>query len=204
MKKRFLVLVGLFCLFILFTSCDNKINNSAKLSISPREFTEESKQVMQFLGGNVNLWDVKLNDEIKSYEFKMLFFEDGKWQECSGKHNFDNDDKQNKKKLSIGISEMNNKFSLLNIDDNGYGRFGGDKIIDFSKMTLTTTHQINKEEFVEKNKEIVVYSKYAYKGEKSSWSTSDYDKAFDKLDVDCDKAVVVTLTLYDKMIKDKK
>ncbi len=190
--KKIKVILTILLITIIVTSCATVNNEEKGMYVKPHEFSVETNKIVGLLKAKIQCWDFAADKDTKYYEFKLSYYENGKWEDIKMISSIEDD-----KKFKVGFSQKDGKYSLISFSENGEGVNETDKVFDFSDMSIVSQSALDTMQDIEKNKEIVLYSKYAVKGEDGALSeeSNDYKK------VKCDKAVVFTLKLGDKEIE---
>lgn len=189
MRKILSFIMTMVVLFSI-TACSQI--ESKSMSIKKSEFSEETSKVLKLFNGELEFFDVKLDETAKSYNISTWEYRDGKWDE-TGQSSGEIDLLDNQ----IGINISETTYELFLIDENGHSSYRGNIDTDFGELTTIASTMISIETPIELNKEIPLWVKIATNDE----SMSVMDITEDFRDNKCDAGVAVTLTISDEVLE---
>ncbi len=192
--KKFTLFLTVILMVLLVVSC-NQNDISGSVTIKPHVFSDETNKAIKYLDGVLKLWDVKVSDEIKSYDITVLRCKNGKWQ----KRSVSDFEVRDTNVFKIGLSYRGNKYSIIEVNKNGESIIELGEPISFSDMSWGES-AVSTKVNVEKGKEVVLYSKIGYKKGKDNYSInpSDYENS------NCDTGFVIIATFSDKKADEKR
>lgn len=188
--KKLLHLVMVFLLILALTACS--AGAPAAMSIQPSKFSEETKKVLDLLDDEMQFFDIRLDESIKSYTISVWAYRDGEWHE-DGKIDVENIVPNGQ--IAIRLTESS--CGLYVIDDTGHSKYGYPVIeTDFENAVGIGGTRIEKETPIELHKEIPIWVKIGT--DKSSMRAMDITENFRAYD--CNAGVAITLIVSDELV----
>lgn len=178
---------------LLFSLCACSKNEQSAMYLKPTQFSEETMQVLDLLGDEIQFYDISLDDSVKSFAILLWVYRNGEWLE-EGKVYGEND--LLSKQIAIRLTDSN--YEIYYIDDDGHEKVSytaPDSLFEESIGIGGT--RINQKTPIELNQEIPIWVKIGTSSNRMevSASTEDFRKA------ECNAGIAVTLTVSDEMIE---
>ncbi len=194
--KKFILILAVVLMVLLVVSCDKKAVESEPegMYIKPHIFSDGENKIINYLDAELKLWDIKLSDEIKSYELETIIYKNGKFQRgsTSAVNTTTNDYK-------FGFSQRDNKYFIIEVSESSESVKTSDEPIIFPEMATEETF-LDKKVNIENGKEIVLYSKIGYKEgkERAVKDSKDYKN------LNCDTGIIIIAKFTDKVVDDER
>ena len=203
MKK---ILILLLCGFMMIgcsqtNNNENEQNNpvsvdenNEKMTIKPAEFSsEETYALFKLFEYEMAIFDISINDSVKSFIVTVWFNQDGEWQERQKTYGsteyFGN---------RYAVRYVESSLHLYSIDDDGYTRTGFTELnTDHDDASCRVWRKLDYEETIELNKEIPLFI-YVAK-EETFYETSEMYGDF--RNIDCLAGIAVTITFSDEIVE---
>ena len=192
--KKSLLLKSLFIAIVLvftLSGCENKEDKG--MYIKPREFSEETRKVLNLFDDEVQFFDIVLDETVKSETITVWVYNNGVWEE-SGKTSGPVEVLE--RKIAIRLTE--NSYDLYSIDESGHVKYScPDLDTSFDESMGILSSRVEGETKLILNEETPILMKLGSK----SGSMENYNVTEDFRTMDCDAGIVVTLTVSDEVIE---
>ncbi len=189
MKKIFMLLLSLVTVFSV-TGCSQ--NSNYDISIKASEFSEETLNVLELIDDELQIFDIKVDETVKSYSMSVWGYRDGQWHEDGNTYgNIEMLGGQ----VAIKLSETD--CELFYINDNGHSSYSYPIETDFESSTSSGGSRIDEEIQIEINKETPIWVKTGT--EESTFKVMNISEDF--RNSECNAGVAVTLTFSDEVVE---
>ncbi len=187
--KKIAVLLLSAMLFLVACSA-----SAASMNISPAQFSEETESILNVVGGgDLEFFDISLDESAKSYEIIAYVCTNGVWSE-SGKVM----GAVQESDFQIGVEITNNSFTYYKIDDSGHTKSHyPDLAIDFSNVLATGGTKLQGETAIVLNEEIPLYIKIGT--DDNGIPIYDINEGFEVYDSEI--GIAITIKVSDKVIE---
>ena len=190
MKKTICVLLAAALLACLCACSQNK---QSAMTVKPAEFSKETVEVLDLLDGELQFFDISLDETVKSYAISVWVYRDGVWNE-DGK-TYGNIDFLGKR-IAIRLTETS--CDIYNISENGHTKSSYPALeTSFDPSMGIGTARIDREIPIELNKEIPIWVKIGT----TSNRLDVLDITEDFRNAECDAGIAVTLTVSEKSVE---
>ena len=193
MKKfrRYVSACVVMMLALVLAACA-KIDQKG-MYIKPSEFSEETREVLRLFDGEVQFFDIVLDETAKSETITVWVYHDGEWEE-SGK-TYGPVEKQ-ERRIAIRLTE--DSYELYTMDESGYVKYTSPNLNTcFGESVAIQASRIEGETKLVLNDETPIWMKI---GSEIS-SMENYNVTEEFRNIDCETGIVITLTVSDKFIE---
>lgn len=183
MKKIISTLTAVVLVFTL-AACSAPIQQGEKsMIIKPREFSEETLSVLEFVGEDVFFFDFTVDDTVKSYTVDAWIFDGATWITYGSTSG--NIDAQNN---SIAIKVTDTGYDIKTSDNSGFIGYSSDApYSEFDNTTQIGSYKLTNPTTILADTEITLWSKIGNK-ENGMSTTKDFRNA------DCTAGMAFTVT----------
>ncbi len=190
MKKMMCVLSTLL---LLLPMCACTSQKQANMTIRPSEFSKETKDVLDFFDDEIQFFDIKVDDSVKSHSVVVWVYQNGEWKEAG---RTEGEIKFLGNRIAIRLTE--NSYDLYTVDETGTTKYSLPALEgDFENSTAKGGEIVNREIPLELNKETPIWVKIGT--DTNSMRVGDITEDFRQ--IDCNAGIAVTLTVSDKTIE---
>ena len=183
----------IFTVAIMISICACTLNQQSNMSIKPSKFSKETKEVLSLFDDEVQFFDIKIDDTVKSYSIILWAYQNGEWKEygrTEGETKFLGD------RIAIRLTESS--YDLYTVDEAGNTKYNYPNVdAGFEKSIAKGGEIIDREIPLELNKETPIWVKIGT--DTGSMRVGDITDDFRK--ADCNAGIAVTLTVSDKIIE---
>ena len=145
--KKFLIMICFALISVCSVGCSAE--NSTKMYIETAQLTDEAKGITELLGidKNYDIYDFKLDDNVKSININLYELVDGAWEKLSGGgyYAFDN----SKGRIALGFDRIGDGMTIAIQSEDGVSSTIHDSDIENEdNLGLTTSKLSEKKEIV--------------------------------------------------------
>ena len=128
----------------------------ASMTISPTEFSSETKKVLDILDDEVMFYTYSIDETVKSVNLEIWFYENGEWTHAG---NVKGNEEVTKRDIVLRVKDT--EIDLIQVSDSGQNKYTFPMTQDFSSSMMAVEERLRITEPVVLEKEIVLYSKVA-------------------------------------------
>lgn len=201
MKKILNVFISSMLCFTLTACTDNKSknevlqNNKDAIFLEPTVLSDEQEKILTLFSDEVVLYDLVIDDTVKSYSMTLWTYRDHKWQELSSGQSNIEGSKGNPYLIGLKVDGENFDYSLTASNGNSQKTSGQDSSLKFDPDFITARYFIQNHIDVEINKEITLWAKVSTNKSGGILAGDDFRNS------KCEQGFAVTLTLYDEKLE---
>ena len=189
--KRLVSLATALMLVVSLAACGSQ--KQANMTIRPSVFSKETDEVLSLFDDEVQFFDIKLDDTVKSYSMILWAYQNGEWEEAGrteGKSEFLGS------RIAIRLTE--NSYDLYTADETGNTKFSYPTVeTGFENSIAKGGEKIDREIPLELNKETPIWVKIGT--DTGSMRVGDITDDFRQ--ADCNAGIAVTLTVSDQIVE---
>ncbi len=189
MKKLLSLILSAMLLFSLTACSDNE-----SMYIKESEFSSETLEIISLFDGDLQFFDLKVDDSVKSYTVSVHNFEDGNWVVTGNMYgNFTSDE------VRLGVLLNYDNCTIFLMDDSGYSSYYQEDLnTDFSSSLSIGGAILSTQQSLELNKETAVMLSIGSLSD--SMSIYEISEDFRSRYTDINTGLVVTITLSEEEV----
>ena len=188
--KKLVSLAAALILLASLTACGSQ--KQANMTIKPSVFSEETEEVLSLFHDEIQFFDIKIDDTVKSYNMVLWVYQNGEWEEfgrTEGEAEFLGS--------RIAIRLCPNRYELYMVDETGNTKFSYPNIdAGFENSIAKGGERIDREIPLELNKETPIWVQIGT--DTGSMRVGDITDDFRQ--ADCNAGIAVTLTVSDQIV----
>lgn len=195
MKRKIISLAAVLMLAFSLAACGN-ISGSY---IQPKVLSKDAKEIVNLFSGNLNIFEMKIDDNFKSYDIDIWEYIDGNWErggfistgkptEEDLKNSSEEDWKISDKTVGIFFDE--NVISLYDITNSGVTAYSRKAVDIPTGSTGASYKSLDKKVKIIPGEDITLYSRCYHFGD-SITSYSNFKEA------ECEAGYAITIRFYE-------
>ena len=195
MKRKIISLAAVLMLAFSLAACGN-ISGSY---IQPKALSKDAKEIVSLFSGNLNIFEMKIDDNFKSYDIDIWEYIDGNWKrggfistgkptEEDLKNSSEEDWKISDKTVGIFFDE--NVISLYDITNSGVTAYSRKAVDIPTGSTGASYKSLDKKVKIIPGEDITLYSRcYHFGGSITSYSNFK--------EAECEAGYAITIRFYE-------